>query len=213
MPRRRVVRKRVVLDHPYLTLRLDTERDARGGEHTYIWGTGPDIVLVVPLWDDGTVTLLSQRRYGLRARSIEVPGGHVDPGETPAAAARRELREETGITAARVTKLMDFLPAIKLQQRFHVFLATGLRAGRARPDPDEDVRPRRMEFDVACRRAMRGWIRHGPTIVALVSGAQAVRHADRRRELRLGSSVWDPRGRRAVRRGAGAAPRNPRSRP
>jgi ADP-ribose pyrophosphatase len=144
VPRRRVVRRDVVLDHPYLHLRLDTERDAEGREHTYIWGTGPDIVLVVPVWPDGTVTLLSQRRYGLRARSVEVPGGHVDPGESPAAAAKRELREETGLSARRVTELLTFFPAIKLQQRFHAFLATGLRAGRAEPDDDEDVRTLRL---------------------------------------------------------------------
>jgi ADP-ribose pyrophosphatase len=163
----RVTKRRVVLDHPYLLLRLDTERGADGKERTYIWGTGPDIVVVVPVWDDGTVTLLSQRRYGLKQRSIEAPGGHVDPGEKPAVAARRELREETGIAARRVKRVMTFFPAIKLQQRFHVFVATGLRAGDAAPDDDEDLRTMRVPLDRACRRAAGGWIVHGPTIVAL----------------------------------------------
>jgi ADP-ribose pyrophosphatase len=173
VPRRRVVRRDVVLDHPYLHLRLDTERDAEGREHTYIWGTGPDIVLVVPVWPDGTVTLLSQRRYGLRARSVEVPGGHVDPGESPAAAAKRELREETGLSARRVTELLTFFPAIKLQQRFHAFLATGLRAGRAEPDDDEDVRTLRLPLAAAAERSLTGWVVHGPTIVALQAAARA----------------------------------------
>lgn len=175
LARRRVVRKQVVLDHPYLHLRLDTERDARGREHTYLWATGPDVVVVVPVWEDGTVTLLSQRRYGLRARSIEAPGGHVEPGETPAAAARRELREETGIVASRVAKVVEFFPAIKLQQRFHVFLATGLRAGTAAPDDDEDLRTLRVPLGDAVRRSLSGWVVHGPTIAALCAAAESAR--------------------------------------
>lgn len=180
MPRRRVVRRQVVLDHRYLRLRLDTERDERGREHTYIWGTGPDIVVVVPVWADGTVTLLSQRRYGLRARSVEAPGGHVDRGERPAAAARRELREETGIVASRVTPLLTFFPAIKLQQRFHAFLATGLRQGRAAPDDDEDLRALRIPLADAAARALTGWVVHGPTIVALQAALAATGGAPRR---------------------------------
>jgi ADP-ribose pyrophosphatase len=197
LSRRRVVRRQVVLDHRYLRLSLDTERDERGREHTFILGRGPDIAIVVPVWPDGTVTLLSQRRYGLRTRSIEAPGGHVDPGETPAQAARRELREETGVVARRVTKLLEFLPAIKLQQRFHVFLATGLREGRAAPESDEDVRNVRVPVDEAASRAVTGWIVHGPTIVALLATAKALWDERRRRELRLGPSVWDPRRVRA----------------
>lgn len=175
MPRRRVVRREVVLDHRYLRLSLDTERDASGREHTYIFGTGPDIAQAVPLWDDGTVTLVSQRRYGLRARSIEVPGGHVDPGESPLDGARRELREETGISARRLTPVTSYLLAIKLQQRFHVFLAEGLRPGRARPDDDEDIRLVRLPLATACRRARAGWVVHGPTVLALLAAEAAVR--------------------------------------
>lgn len=175
MARRRVVRREVVLDHRYLRLSLDTERDAAGREHTYILGTGPDIAQAVPLWPDGTVTLAAQRRYGLRARSVEVPGGHADPGETPHAAALRELREETGIVARRLTPVVTHLVSIKLQQRFHVFLAEGLRPGRARPDADEDIRLVRLPLAEACRRARRGWVVHGPTILALLAVEAAVR--------------------------------------
>lgn len=174
--KRRVVKRHVVLDHKVLHLRLDTVRDAEGREHTYIFGTGPEIVVVVPVWDDGSVTLLAQRRYGLRKRSVEAPGGHVDPGETPLAAAKRELREETGIVARRVTPTLTFLPAVKLQQNFHAFVATGLRAGPTDLDDDEDVRPVRMSLDEACRRAVSetGFIVHGPSIVALMAAREAL---------------------------------------
>ena len=172
---RRTVRSEVVLDHRYLRLRLDTVHDAAGRETTFIVGTGPAIAQAVPVWDDGTVTLLSQRRHGLRARSIEVPGGHVDEGETPSAAARRELREETGLSARRLTPLLDFFPAIKLQQPFHAFLAQGLREGVASPEQDEDIRLVRLPLEEAAERALSGWVRHGPTIVAILAAREALR--------------------------------------
>ena len=80
-----------------------------------------DIAFSVPLWPDGTVTLNRQRRFGMAKPSIEVPGGHVDPGETPLVGARRELREETGLVAKKMTRLLTCFSSIKVQQRVHLF--------------------------------------------------------------------------------------------
>ncbi len=173
--RRKVVRREVVLDHRYMRLSIDTERQADGSEQRFIRGTGPHIAYAVPLWDDGTVTLNVQRRYGMRARSVEVPGGHVDPGEAPAAAAKRELREETGLVARRVTPVLDCLVSIKVQQPMHVFVATGLRQGPPAREADEEIECVRLPLDAAVRRALAGWMRHGPSILALLAAREHVR--------------------------------------
>jgi len=173
--RRRLVRRQVVLDNPYMHLELATERDAKGAEHTYIHGTGPDIAFVVPLWDDGTVTLNRQRRYGMRAPSIEVPGGHVDEGETAAQGARRELREETGITARRLTRLISCFSSIKVQQRVHIYVARGLSQGAQQLDHDEEIALIRVPLATAVRRARRGWVVHGPSVLALYAAQEHVR--------------------------------------
>jgi ADP-ribose diphosphatase len=173
--RRRLVRREVVLDNPYMHLELATERDAKGAEHTYIHGTGPDIAFVVPLWDDGTVTLNRQRRFGMRARSIEVPGGHVDEGETAAQGARRELREETGIRARRLTRLLSCFSSIKVQQRVHLYLAEGLAQGAQQLDHDEEISLVRVPLATAVRRARRGWVVHGPSMLALYAAQEHVR--------------------------------------
>ena len=158
---RKLVRREVVLDHPYFHLDLATERDEKGREHTYVFGTGPEIAFTVPLWDDGSVTLNRQRRFGMTARSIEVPGGHVDEGEKPLAGARRELREETGLTAKRMTRLITCFSSIKVQQRVHLYLAEGLTAGEQELDDDEEIELIRLPLADAVRRARRGWMVHG----------------------------------------------------
>ena len=173
--RRRLVRRKVVLEHPYMHLELATERDAKGADHTYIHGTGPDIAFVVPLWDDGTVTLNRQRRYGMRAPSIEVPGGHVDEGESAAHGARRELREETGIRARRLTRLLSCFSSIKVQQRVHLYLAEGLTQGEQQLDHDEEIALVRVPLGTAVRRARRGWMVHGPSVLALYAAQEHVR--------------------------------------
>jgi ADP-ribose pyrophosphatase len=175
MARRKLVRRERVLDNPYMRLDLATERDAQGREHTYIHGTGPDIAFVVPLWDDGTVTLNRQRRFGMRARSIEVPGGHVDSGEAPLAGARRELREETGIAARRMTRLLSCVSSIKVQQRVHLYLAEGLTQGEQQLDHDEEIELLRLPLATALRRARRGWMVHGPSILALHAAQEHLR--------------------------------------
>lgn len=174
MAKRRLVRRDVVLDNKYLHLELATERDAAGAEHTYIHGTGPEIAFAVPLWDDGTVTLNRQRRFGMAKLSIEVPGGHVDAGEKPLAGARRELREETGITARKMTRLLTCFSSIKIQQRVHLYLAEGLTQGERQLDDDEEIAYVRLPLGDAIRRARRGWMAHGPSILALLAAQDHV---------------------------------------
>lgn len=165
---RRVVRTEDVLDHRYLKLRLVTERDAARHEFTYVWGTGPDIVYCVPLFEDGTTVLLRQRRYGIDGLSLEVPGGHVDEGEDPAAAAARELAEETGLVAGRVTHVLTTLLSIKIQQRLHFHVATELTAGTAAPELDEEIEILRLPLSDALDWALRGEVLHTPSVTALL---------------------------------------------
>lgn len=166
---RRRVRRDTALEHRYLEVYVDTVRDEAGREFQYIHGTGPDIVHVVPIHADGTVTLISQWRYGMDARSIEVAGGIVDPGEEPAAAADRELREETGLVAGRVEPVTDYLLSVKIQEPMHVFRALDLTEGPADLDADEDIEVLRVPFADAVAMCLDGRMRHGPSLVAILA--------------------------------------------
>lgn len=102
----------------------------------------PDWVTVLPLTDDGHVVMVRQYRHGSERVSLEIPGGLIDPHETdPAAAAARELREETGFAAERLELLGAMSPNPSMMtNRCHAYLATGCRrVGDLAMDPGEDI--------------------------------------------------------------------------
>lgn len=68
-----------------------------------------DFVLVVPVLADGKVMTMTGYRHGPRRVCMALPGGFIDPGETPEAAARRELVEETGLRPGRLIGLGDYV--------------------------------------------------------------------------------------------------------
>jgi 8-oxo-dGTP pyrophosphatase MutT (NUDIX family) len=101
----------------------------------------PDWINVVPIAPDGRVLLIRQFRVGTRSLTLEIPGGLLEPGETPEAAARRELREETGCEAAewRLLGMVHPNPAIQSNRCF-TFLARGAApVGPPALDPGEDI--------------------------------------------------------------------------
>ena len=100
-----------------------------------------DWVNVVPLTPDQRVVMVRQYRFGTEDVQLEIPGGLVDPGESPAEAAPRELLEETGYACTRLTSLGSICPnpAI-LRNRLHTFLAEGCTlSAEQQLDPGEDI--------------------------------------------------------------------------
>lgn len=76
-------------------------------EHWY-WITTPDYVNVLAQTEDGRYLIFRQGKYGFAGESYAPVGGYVEPGETPLAAAQRELREETGYAASEWHHLGHF---------------------------------------------------------------------------------------------------------
>jgi 8-oxo-dGTP pyrophosphatase MutT (NUDIX family) len=100
-------------------------RSPRTGEiHPFFRIEAGDWVNVVPITTEDELVLVRQYRHGSREITLEIPGGIVDPGETPAEAAVRELLEETGYRAERVEAIGTVNPNPALfENRCHTFLA------------------------------------------------------------------------------------------
>ena len=128
---------REVSDHHIFRIRHDLYRfEPSGQERDFVVMESPDWVNVIPITEDGQVVLIRQYRHGIRVPTLEIPGGIIDHGEPPEAAAARELREETGYAAARIRLLGRTRPNPAIQDNFqYSYLAEGCRR-TSQPDLD-----------------------------------------------------------------------------
>ena len=108
-------------------VRRDTSADPRDGRaHDFYVIEAPDWINIIPVTANGEVVFIEQYRHGTQEISLEIPGGMVDPGESPREAAVRELMEETGYAASDVVLLGKTRPNPAIQDNWiHTFLARG----------------------------------------------------------------------------------------
>ncbi|MCR5808974.1 MAG: NUDIX hydrolase [Clostridiales bacterium] len=116
------------------------ETSSGGVSGDYIALKAPDCVVVVPEYE-GRFVLVSQWRHGMGAVTTEFPGGVIDRGEEPEASAYRELLEETGYRAGKLTLLGVCSPNPALfTSRLYFYLAEELSpTGETHPDADEVI--------------------------------------------------------------------------
>ncbi|MHC4401128.1 MAG: NUDIX hydrolase [Planctomycetota bacterium] len=159
-----------VSDHRVFRVRNDWYRfEPSGAKRDFVVLDAPDWVNVVPLTADGRVVLVRQFRHGVRRVDLEIPGGMVDPGESPEEAALRELKEETGFAADRVRLVgrVSPNPAI-LNNDCYMFLAEGCRrAAEPKWDPFERMEIQLRRSDEIPELIRRGEIIHGLVLNAL----------------------------------------------
>ena len=126
-------------------------------------------VAALPVHDDGRVVLVRQYRYPVGETVWELPAGRLDPGETPAEGAARELEEEVGLEAGNVEPLMTFYTTPGFcDERMHLFRATQLTPVPPRPEPDERIETVVCTLEEAREMVGRGEIREGKTLVAVL---------------------------------------------
>lgn len=164
-----------------MSLDIDMVRFPNGttGELEIIRHSGASAV--VPFLDelsaaDPRVVLIRQYRYAAEDHVFEIPAGRLDAGETPEACAGRELREETGYSAAHLQPMTTFYTTPGFtDERIYLFAASGLTAGTAQLEPDEvlDIHP--TPLSTALSMIARGEIKDGKTMIGLMFAASFIR--------------------------------------
>ncbi len=160
---------------PFL-IRDDVIRFPDGEEAKYTVVTNPDSAFVVPYFDNADTMLVRQWRHAWDESSWEVPAGTFDEGEDAMACARRELAEESGLSATRYRSLGVVHGAAFLTGRAHMFLAEGITESERSPETyEQDMEVMRLPFAEALQAALDGGIAHSGSVTALVRAARALR--------------------------------------
>lgn len=142
---------------------------ADGGVRRREVAVHPGSVVVVPLLDGDRVCLIDVVRVAVGETLVELPAGTLDREEPLEEAARRELAEETGFRAGRVTAAGSFWmsPGI-LRERMHLFVAEDLQPGPQALEPGERITTRIVPWSEAVAMCMDGRIHDAKTIAAIL---------------------------------------------
>jgi len=129
----------------------------------------PGGVAVLPLDGEGNVYCVRQFRYPVGEHLLEVPAGKLDPGEEPLACAVRELSEETGFSAGKLTDLGKIYPSPGYcRETLYLYLAEELAFGAAHPDENEFLDVERLPLAELVRRVLDGEVPDAKTAVAVL---------------------------------------------
>lgn len=168
----RLISSRIVYRGPVFWVTTDHVLEPGGIKvrRDLIHHSGSVVVLAVD--DSKSVPrILLERQYRHAAQDYlwELPAGRIDPGENELKAAKRELIEETGYRAERWHRIFRFYASPGfMAETMAVYLATGLRRGKAEPEADEVIQIRMVPLPTAVKMVLSGTIRDAKTISSVL---------------------------------------------
>lgn len=137
----KLLRSTTAYKSSHLTVRRDRFRKPDGKTYEHMVVVGGRVVAILALTDQKEVMLVRQFRPAVRRFTLDLPGGGIERNESPVAAARRELQEETGYRAEKMTLLATyFSDSGRSDQIRYIFLAGRLVPGKQSDNPDEKIR-------------------------------------------------------------------------
>jgi len=164
---------RVVYDNDWIAVREDEVTNPGGGRNLYGHVHFKNVaVAILPLDDDGRTHLVGQSRYTLDQYSWELPMGGAPLGEDPLDAAKRELKEETGLSASHWREVMRLHLSNSITDELGIaYVATGLTPGERALEETEDIAVRTLPLEEAVQMALDGEITDAMSVATLLRAA------------------------------------------
>jgi ADP-ribose pyrophosphatase len=167
--RAKILKSKILYTGKVFKLRRDTVIEPGGVRADRDIIVHPGSVVVLPIFEDGRVLLIRQYRHSVGEFLWELVAGRKEPAESPSAAARRELLEETGYTARRLRKMLHIIPTPGfVNEWMWIFAADGLAEGTAQPEEDEKITPRIFTLKQADAMIRGGRLRDAKSIAGLL---------------------------------------------
>ena len=163
------VSSKQVYEGSFLDVRKDIVNLPDGNTSTREWINHPGAACIIPVLSDGRLALIKQYRYPVKSIMIELPAGKLDPGEDPEECAVRELEEEIGYSAGKLTFVSKIHPAIGFaNEEMWIFLAENLIKSQKNTDHDEFVELIPMSIKDSVKMVWNGTITDVKTIIGIL---------------------------------------------
>lgn len=175
----------LIFENPWMRLTRHPATAPTGMQSDYVVMRPKNMAVgVLPVHDDGTVTLVGQQRFALMNWSWEMPEGGAPYDEDPIEGARRELAEEAGLRAEHWREALRVEMANSItDERAMAWIAWDLTPAPAAPDPTEIIRVARVPFGELLREVGRGAVRDMFTVATTLRAYHMAREGDLPAEL------------------------------
>ena len=148
-------------------VKFDTVKLINGHTATRLYLDHKGASAVLPV-EGEYIYLVQQYRYPVGRVTWEIPAGKREKDQTFAQCARAELKQETGMTARSLKKVLMFHPSNAFSsEELHLYVATGLKRGKDSPDEDEFINLKKFPLSHAYRMLEKGEINDAKTIIML----------------------------------------------
>lgn len=138
-------------------------------KHTYTIVERQPTVNIFPLTESYDLYLTSEYRHMFKKRILGAVAGHIDKNETSLAAAKRELKEEVGMSASQWEEIARIQTAASVvKATSHLFLARDLLDGKSNPEAGEDIVLVKLPLKEAVAKVMSGEINNAPTMIGIL---------------------------------------------
>ena len=165
----KTIKSETVYEGTFLTLKRDKIILPNGKTRNREWIKHPGAVCCVPILPNGEIVLIRQYRYAAKEAMIEIPAGKLDINEIPEKCAIRELEEEIGYEANKLTFLAIIHPAVGFtNEKMWLYLAEDLIETKQSLDADEFLEPIPTKLDDAVKMVWNGQITDVKTIIGIL---------------------------------------------